>query len=759
MREANWDEIFQRRADDGVIDDDRLSSVLPWEDWLTLSIVVVCFMSVVHSINSAHWVDEMPSLYPAGLTAIAAGYGLARLRWREALIHPLALFAGATIVFLQLLAILPGSTPAARVDNMLDRMYAWWSAVTQHGISSDPLAFIILTLVLTWLGSYISTWAIFRWRNAWLGLVPGGTALMWNISFIPGQFSFAFVVFLFAAVLLVMRLHIATREREWTERRVQYPEFLSLSVLNVTFWVTLLLLVVALRMPLAERSDSANERWSRLTQPITERFTPFGRVFISVNAKKPIEIHNLDDALAFQGKIALTNKQAVSIDVELTPEMAAFLRSRSYDEYTRDGWRINIESDAPVAPGTQTNIDQPTEPGARKEVTVNVTVKDNGEPELYSLGQPVSSDLPANATLGGNLADVTSLKPEDRLRRGDTYSVTGSVSTASVAQLQAAGTDYPSWVTERYLALPPDTPRRIARKAREVAAAASTPYDRAAEIERYLRTFPVDYAVPDTPPGRDSVDYFLFDLQRGYFDYHASAMAVMLRTLGVPARVATGYAIDPLQREGDTNTYNVTEKKAFAWPEVYFPGIGWVEFSPTPSEPRIARPGTQDAPAAGGGDRGAQDDDVPTDIPLGAPAVDPATAPASDDRGGGGAWKPLLILAGIGAVFALLAAGARFAWEFGLGGMPRPVQIWEKTQRLARLSNAPARPTETPREYARRLRVQVPRTGADATYLAAAYERARFGHKQLDEDEAERLESAWQTVRNELLRRALRLRR
>ena len=66
-------------------------------------------------------------------------------------------------------------------------------------------------------------------------------------------------------------------------------------------------------------------------------------------------------------------------------------------------------------------------------------------------------------------------------------------------------------------------------------------------------------------------------------------MAVMLRSLGIPARVATGYVVDPLQRQGESDTFNLTQRKAFAWPEVYFPGIGWVEFSPTPSQPLIKR--------------------------------------------------------------------------------------------------------------------------------------------------------------------------
>lgn len=212
----------------------------------------------------------------------------------------------------------------------------------------------------------------------------------------------------------------------------------------------------------------------------------------------------------------------------------------------------------------------------------------NGE-NLFSVGQPESSTTDAKARVGADTADVAALEPDSGLSDGDTYAVTGSVNVASVEQLQAAGSDYPQWVVDRYLTLP-DVPDRVASKAREVTASADTPYDKAAALEKYLRTFPNDYNVQAPPPGRDSVDWFLFDLQRGYFDYHASAMAVMLRTIGVPARVATGYAIDPLAQQPGTDTYNLTQMNAFAWPEVYFPNIGWVEFSPTPSQPLINRP-------------------------------------------------------------------------------------------------------------------------------------------------------------------------
>jgi hypothetical protein len=139
MREANWDEIFQRRNyDDDARADQRLSSVVPWEDWLTFALATIAFMSVAAAVDSANWVRDLPSLYPIGLSGIVVGYLLSRLRLHELILHPIALFLGTCIVFFQLLFVLDGGSIYLRTDNMLDRMYVWWSAVTQRGISSDP---------------------------------------------------------------------------------------------------------------------------------------------------------------------------------------------------------------------------------------------------------------------------------------------------------------------------------------------------------------------------------------------------------------------------------------------------------------------------------------------------------------------------------------------------------------------------------------------------------------------------------------------
>ena len=139
----------------------------------------------------------------------------------------------------------------------------------------------------------------------------------------------------------------------------------------------------------------------------------------------------------------------------------------------------------------------------------------------------------------------------------------------------------------RYLGLPKVTPERVLALARDLTKNAATPYDRALAIETYLRKFPYTLDVEPPPSNRDVVDYFLFTSQMGYCDYYASAMVVMARAAGLPARIVVGYASG--EYDASTAQYIIRMKDAHTWAEIYFPGIGWVEFEPTASQPLILR--------------------------------------------------------------------------------------------------------------------------------------------------------------------------
>ena len=97
------------------------------------------------------------------------------------------------------------------------------------------------------------------------------------------------------------------------------------------------------------------------------------------------------------------------------------------------------------------------------------------------------------------------------------------------------------------------------------------------------------------PPAfdKDGVDHFLFTLKEGYSEYFGSSMSVLLRTVGVPARLAVGYTTG--DRIGDQDIFAVTDSHSHAWVEVYFPGFGWIPFEPTPGEalPSVYQPGVE----------------------------------------------------------------------------------------------------------------------------------------------------------------------
>ncbi len=141
---------------------------------------------------------------------------------------------------------------------------------------------------------------------------------------------------------------------------------------------------------------------------------------------------------------------------------------------------------------------------------------------------------------------------------------------------------------QTYLQLPEDLPKRLVELANGLVMGSTTPYDRVRAIESYLRKVPYSLDVPEPPKDQDVVDYYLFDLKQGYCDYSASALVVLARAAGIPARLVMGYAQGAY--DAQNQVYVVTEADAHSWPEVYFTGIGWVEFEPTAAQPEIVRP-------------------------------------------------------------------------------------------------------------------------------------------------------------------------
>ena len=152
----------------------------------------------------------------------------------------------------------------------------------------------------------------------------------------------------------------------------------------------------------------------------------------------------------------------------------------------------------------------------------------------------------------------------------------------NAVKLRSASTDYPSGISAIYLQLPELDPR-IPELTSQITKNAPTPFDKAVAIENYLRTR-FTYTLKLTgKPGDHPLAHFLFETRAGHCEYFASAMAIMLRTLGIPTREVNGFL--PGEYNDLGGDYIVRASDAHSWVEVYFPGNGWQTFDPTPAAP------------------------------------------------------------------------------------------------------------------------------------------------------------------------------
>jgi len=728
---------------------------MSWEDWLTLGAAAMVYLSLAQSIQTADLVRNMPALIPTTVAGLLIGLFSTRLRLSQFVLQPLALVGGLVVIVLMVQQYADGLTFADRISDVQFRMKEWAAIIWAGDISNDNLPFVFLVHAIAFLLAYTGTWAIFRWHNAWLAVIPAGVILLANISALRGEPATMFVIYLFGALLLVARIHLQKRQQAWQRSGVEYPDFISLNVAQLTALVAAALMLLAWAVPLGTQAAAAEKTVDVVTSPFSGVTERLGRVFHNVDAGSSGNFHKFGDSLPIRGDVGLGTRELYQVSGFDTREGLRFLRGTSYDEYTGVGW-LATDRDQSRLEGGEIQVQGDVDYLKRVFSTLQVTVTDSDSVVLFE-GIPFGSNLQTIAETPGSFAgDIEQMRPRRGLNEGDIYSAVGTVSAATPGELQSADGPLPEWVTDRYLQLPDSLPERVGDLAREVTAGSGNSYDAATAIEEYLRAFEYDLTVPAAPADRDSVDYLLFDLKKGYFDYQASAMAVMLRSLGIPARVAVGYAIDP-SADTDGAPYRVTKGDAYSWVEAFFPGYGWIEFNPTGDRPQAGRAEVIETPSADIDEGPFLIDD--SDIDFGIEELPDAiggalSQPPTLQEDGFPMWILWVLLGS--AAFIALSTGAVYAgWNWGLSGLGHRAKLWAKAQRLGRFAGLGVQEAETAREWSRRVGKAVGQEEA-ARSLASAYEASRYGRHDSattvgdDEDPAD---EAYRSLRARLVRR------
>jgi transglutaminase-like putative cysteine protease len=380
-----------------------------------------------------------------------------------------------------------------------------------------------------------------------------------------------------------------------------------------------------------------------------------------------------------------------------------YWRAYTLQRYTGRSWSRRQSASLPIPP-----------------VSVGLTAVDEG-PAIGGLPQSffIERPLPAEVLVaypvqelyfparGLALVETGTIHSPVPLRRGINYSAVSAVRDLSPQRLRQAG-PIDATLHDRDLEVPASVPGRVAVLARKVSAGGATEYDRVHAITNYLRTnYRYSLDTPRLPSDADAVDQFLFSDRVGFCEQFASALTVMLRTQGIPARMAVGYSTG--EQDTLTGSFTVRARDAHAWVEVLFPEIGWVPFD--------ASPGFSDMPA--------------NHLPARWLLSDLSPQHAFSSLGGapGG-----IAGAGAGLFAVVLAVALAVAWRRSRRlARTREVRAYIWAQRWLRLTRLRARaPAETPDEHLAAMRTVAPDVAAALAPLVVALEQASYAGRPIE---------------------------
>lgn len=695
--------------------------------WM-LFLLVLINGAAAWTVRLAEWTDGLEILPSVALGGLVIGWLVSISRFSGPVALALHLGYGAVWVGYLSARLIPVPTWSLKLQWLGYRLTVWGMEALRGGRVSDPLPFVVLMAALIWLAAGASVWYSFRTLRPWRALLPAGLITFINAYYYlgPRPLTLFLIVYLLGALLWLATVHYEEQSARWRMERVWFVPDLGVDVLRAGLLVAGLALALAWMLPAAGPSEAVSRAWSEVSRPLRRGQETFNRLFGSLRSQRPAYVSPLGRTLPFGGPRQLGD--AVVMEVRAQGP-ARYWRGVVYDVYTSNGWLSSGEEEQSRAPMTALTARPLWE--ARAVVTQTFTVYLPGNTLIFAAQHPVAVSLPAivQGHFTAQAHDLMMVRSPRPFGAQQTYEAISLVPVPDIESLRQAGTDYPEWV-QRYLQLPSNLDPRIRRLAERITAGAETPYDKAAALEAWLRrNIRYNENIPAPPPGRDGVAYVLFDIRQGYCDYYASAMAVMARALGIPARVVSGYAQGEWMPDG---RYRVRQRDAHTWVEIYFPGFGWVEFEPTAAQPPLLRPQrpitptpTPPSPPSAEQTPGTP---APTPTRRNLPAEDfdipsGAAAPGSPASSSPTALIPFAFLGGLGLLG--LAFGIRDHRR--LRRLPPAVRDYIWMNRAAWLLGARFPAAWTPAERARWLGRWVPEVAEALEQVAARYGAARFG--------------------------------
>ncbi len=748
------------------------------EGWFSFVLLALVVYSTIWCVQAVNWVDHLNLLTP--LTALGLICGIVAAKQRRLprfLVHTVAVVLSLLFAFWQT----SGADYAGHTSALLGNMHSWFALALNGGTSSDDSIFLFLILALGFLLAYTSAWLLYRTRSPWLMLLANAVVLLINLSNIDAGYVIFLVIFLVAALLLLLRFNLYESSRNWKRQGLRCSDDLNWEFMQAGALISLGILVFSWILPWGYTNGPASQIWSANNNPWVQAQNIWNRLLAVSGGSVPQNHGNFTNLLSLGGAPNLVNTPVFHVK---TTDGTQYLIYSSYDQY--DGvrnWSSSAQNTSPN-PANSVFYDDSLDLTPVKQ-TVDV-VNPPGEQYAYIFGASQIASSNQTTQLVSNKSDsevVAWLRTNGKLAAGDVYTVVSYASNADLTTLRTvpmpadspslppsfAGsippTYFDSGVLATYTKVPSSLDPRIKQLAQQITAHAPTMYDKMAALEAYLRAnYTYDAAITPPPSGVEATSWFLFQSKRGFCNYFAGAMTLMARELGIPARMAAGYTNGKFNAQ--TGEWDISGTDAHAWTQIYFAGYGWINFEPTATFstfPRLLKSGsTSSAPISPiGSSTGSKNNSRNHPGPeLGATGLNgtgtQSTTAAEQIRMDVGIVLLVLI--------ALLLGGLlyfNFWWRRLFRGLSLPSQIYGRVSLLAGWAGVSRRRSQTPREYMQAVTAVAPGEAVTFERLGDIYSRERWADPESPEHpkrtgEAGELPTLWLPLQRQLMLYVLR---
>ncbi len=750
-------------------------SLAPGEGWFALLLLTIAVYCVIYSIISANWVSNSYILLVSTAIGLLSGLSIAKIqRFPQAILHLAAVLVGHWV------SIWLTSVFAFHISWLL--LLENLRSVITGGFTAAPSAnsemvFLFYLTFLSFFLGYFGAWLIYRARLPWLVALVYCAIMLVNLNYIKQDLSLVVVIMLGALILLIARIQLVNQLAQWTHEGLYtdrvWLQNITRQYVKVGALFALLILLIAWIFPVLAQPVSGSNLWNNLDNAwsnITHgqlSLTSPGTLFQPYQPSTDF----FGDHLTITGNVNLPSGEVLYY-TSTSRSQPQYLAGFSYDTFDGHTWTSSSNESQPFVANAQ--LLQGDAPGNFNQVTTSVTIvnpPDGTKHYLYGPMEPASFSVPT-ALYGNGI--TTAWTQQSPFTAKENYQVTSNISTANAQKLSTVPLPKNNWklwtsdsnfptLNQYYLQTPSDLPPSVRTTLKQWTDGSPNVYDAMKRLQSHLSDptqFRYSVNNPPVPANVDAVAWLL-QTHQGYCTYYASAMTIMARMLGIPARIVNGFT--PGRFDVQRKVWVVNGGDAHSWVQVYFPGFGWITFDPTPGfsgtngppaqpspSPVKNQPPTRPTPIATAGHQKPGSKPTPTSGSTGTGRN--TTAPTAIARQN--LFLTLSLATLLGSVlifcFALL-----FRYKgYKLSASVTASSIYRRVCRLGALIGSPPQRWQTPYEYYRVLGRRFPQAAAPMRRVTELFVRERWAapHQVPGPAEEQSLEKLWTQLRNALIR-------